>query len=313
MMNYGEFCKYTEENIKKCIGEKYKDCDINLYYARKNNNVTRVGLTIKSPDSAIAPTIYLEEFYQQLLDGESLETIYEEIMNIYDYAMESQPDISVLEKLELEKLKDHIAMRMVNYKNNRELLSNVPHTRVDDLAVYYVIVVGCDKAGCSSVTIKNENQEMMNISTEELHQIAMGNTKNIFPPQLIRMEDKFSSSANNLLNSEYIEYESEMYVLTNQFGQYGAVNIMYPDIAEKVKEIIGGDYYILPANVHDLVLVPKDNDYDAKLLGMMVREVNEGILDKEDYLSDHIYEIDFDKHELRTVKESLPRQKEMER
>jgi len=204
-------------------------------------------------------------------------------------------------------------MRMVNYKNNREFLSEVPHTRVDDLAVYYVIVVGRDEAGCSTLAIQNDHLEMMNISKEELHQTAMKNTKNLFPPQLIRMEDKLSNQGYNLLTSKYVECESEMYVLTNKFGQYGAANILYPDIVEKAKEIIGGDYFIIPANIHELVLVPKDNDYGAKMLGMLVRDVNEGLVDKEDYLSDHIYEMDFDAKEIRTVNASLPKRKEMER
>ena len=45
----------------------------------------------------------------------------------------------------------------------------------------------------------------------------------------------------------------------------------------------------------------------------MIRDINMTQVEREEWLSDHAYDMDFDKKELRTVRESLPRQKEMER
>lgn len=313
MINYEEFCKYMMNDLQNYFVEQEKDCEVLLYHATKTNNVSRLGLTIKSAGSNISPTIYMEEFYEKLIDGSSIGDIRDELVNLYEYTVEKSPNIDFMDDFKLENIKDKIAMRMVNYKDNREMLSETPHKKVDDLAVYYVVVVGCNRDGTACMTIRNTHQEMLGITTDELHQIAMDNTSKIFPPVLMRIEDKFSNIKDNLFISEDVSTKSEMYVLTNEIVNFGAVNILSSDITEKVRKIIGGDYYIIPSSVHELLLVSKNEMVDARGLGILVREVNGHMVDREDRLSDHIYEMDFEKNELRTVKESLPRYREMER
>ena len=313
MMSYDEFCKYMKNDLQNYFMEQEKECEVHLYHATKTNNVSRIGLTIKTAGSNISPTIYMEEFYEKLVEGGSIEDIRDELADLYVYTVEKSPNVTFLDDFKLKNVKDRIAMRMVNYKDNREMLSETPHKKVDDLAVYYVVVVGCNKEGTACMTIRNTHQEMLGISTDELHQIAMGNTTKIFPPVFMKIEDKLSQIENNLLVSEDVGRNSGMFVLTNEIANFGAVNIMYPEIAEKIKEIIGSDYYVLPSTVHEMILVPKGEQVDARELGIMLREINGYMVDKEDRLSDHIYEMDFEKNELRTVKESLPRYRGMER
>lgn len=313
MMSYDEFCKYMKSDLQNYFMEQEKECEVHLYHATKTNNVSRIGLTIKTAGSNIAPTIYMEEFYEKLIEGSCIEDIRNELADLYVYTVEKSPNVTFLDDFKLENVEDRIAMRMVNYKDNREMLSETPHKKVDDLAVYYVVVVGCNKEGTACMTIKNTHQEMLGISTDELHQIAMENTTKIFPPVFMKIEDKLSQIENNLLVSEDVGRNSGMFVLTNEIANFGAVNIMYPEIAEKIKEIIGSDYYVLPSTVHEMILVPKGEQVDARELGIMLREINGYMVDKEDRLSDHIYEMDFEKNELRTVKESLPRYRGMER
>ena len=193
MINYEEFCKYMMNDLQNYFVEQEKDCEVLLYHATKTNNVSRLGLTIKSAGSNISPTIYMEEFYEKLIDGSSIEDIRDELVNLYEYTVEKSPNIDFMDDFKLENIKDKIAMRMVNYKDNREMLSETPHKKVDDLAVYYVVVVGCNRDGTACMTIRNTHQEMLGITTDELHQIAMENTSKIFPPVLMRIEDKLSN------------------------------------------------------------------------------------------------------------------------
>lgn len=313
MMSYDEFCKYMKNDLQNYFMEQEKECEVHLYHATKTNNVSRIGLTIKTAGSNIAPTIYMEEFYEKLIEGSGIEDIRNELAELYVYTVEKSPNVTFLDDFKLENVQDRIAMRMVNYKDNREMLSETPHKKVDDLAVYYVVVVGCNKEGTACMTIRNTHKEMLGISTDELHQIAMENTTKIFPPVFMKIEDKLSQIENNLLVSEDVGRNSGMFVLTNEIANFGAVNIMYPEITEKIKEIIGSDYYVLPSTVHEMILVPKGEQVDARELGIMLREINGYMVDKEDRLSDHIYEMDFEKNELQTVKESLPRYRGMER
>ena len=127
MINYEEFCKYMMNDLQNYFVEQEKDCEVLLYHATKTNNVSRLGLTIKSAGSNISPTIYMEEFYEKLIDGSSIGDIRDELVNLYEYTVEKSPNIDFMDDFKLENIKDKIAMRMVNYKDNREMLSETPH------------------------------------------------------------------------------------------------------------------------------------------------------------------------------------------
>ena len=61
-MTYFQFVQAVEQQVK--AGVK-KDHEVRIHTARKNNGVWRKGLSISESGINVAPTIYLEEYYQQ--------------------------------------------------------------------------------------------------------------------------------------------------------------------------------------------------------------------------------------------------------
>lgn len=312
-MRYEQFCKLIERMIGEFLPEELRKCETSLYYADKANNVKRVGITFQQYGENTSPTIYLEEFYKHFMNGDSFEDICIEIAETYKNCVEKGVDTSFLQGFKLENMKDKITMRMVNYKDNRMFLREVPHKLVDDLAIYYVITMHTDRESIATMLVRNEHLNALGISCDELHEIAYKNTREIYPPELKAMRDKLKELKEDISLPVKRNPSDDFFVLTNEIAQYGAVNILYPDIAEKAKELIGGDYYIIPSSVHECLLLPKDCGFSPKYIGDMIRDINMTQVDREEWLSDHAYDMDFDKKELRTVRESLPRQKEMER
>lgn len=66
------------------------------------------------------------------------------------------------------------------------------------------------------------------------------------------------------------------------------------DIAEKV----GGDFFVLPSSIHELLIVPKQEGMELSELEAMVQEVNATQVSREEKLSDHVYEYDAKEKEL---------------
>jgi hypothetical protein len=66
------------------------------------------------------------------------------------------------------------------------------------------------------------------------------------------------------------------------------------DITEK----LGQDYFILPSSVHEVLIVPKNDQMDLKTLESMVQDVNATQVAPEERLSDHVYAYDAKEHEL---------------
>lgn len=210
-------------------------------------------------------------------------------------------------------MKNLITMKVINYKENRAMLMDTPHKRVDDLAVIYQIDLPVDKESTGTIRITDAEKERFGVSTEQLHELAMTNTRRLYPPVLSTMEAVMFKNAENLLENPMEAKSDMLYILTNTRGAQGATSILYPDVLEQAKQIIGSDFYVLPSSIHEMILVSKEHGMPPKELGEMVREVNANQVRRDEKLSDHVYEIDFSEKQLKTVKESLPREKSYER
>ena len=80
-------------------------------------------------------------------------------------------------------------------------------------------------------------------------------------------------------------------VISNTEHADGAVAVLYPEVDAQLRERFGGDYYVLPSSVHEVLAVPREPER-LQALEEMVRSVNlSGAMRHEDYLSDHVFEV----------------------
>ena len=72
------------------------------------------------------------------------------------------------------------------------------------------------------------------------------------------------------INDRQMEPSSiEVYVLSNEAGTYGASLIANKEVLDYASTIIGGDFYILPSSVHE-VLLAKTGFFPEEELKAMV-------------------------------------------
>ena len=50
----------------------------------KNNGVVLQGITVRRPEEKVVPTIYMERFYEDYLEGRDMDDILEEFIEIYE-------------------------------------------------------------------------------------------------------------------------------------------------------------------------------------------------------------------------------------
>ncbi len=86
--------------------------------------------------------------------------------------------------------------------------------------------------------------------------------------------------------------QDEIYVLTYGDGRFGASVLASDQIMSKAAKQLGGNIYILPSSVHELLVISKNSSMaqDVKSLAETVREVNSSVVAAEDFLSDNVYE-----------------------
>ena len=309
-MTFEEFKQEIADSIKDHLPDQYQDSTIQLNTGQKNNEALD-AITITSPDSNVSPTIYLNSFYEDYQNGQDMDTILDHIADIRVEHEVSQ-DFDVSKITDFDQVKDHIAARVVGIEDNSDLLDQRPHAVMDDLAVTYCVMLGEDANGSMSVPITNQLMETWGVTQEELHDLAKANQDELTPstfksmnevmaemmiPQMMSDMGVDRETAQEMIES-MMPPEDKMYVLSNEQKLNGAAALLDDKMMDQIAEKVGGDFYILPSSVHEVLIVPADAGMDLKDLEAMVQEVNETQVAPQDILSDHVYQYDNDTHEV---------------
>ena len=179
-----------------------------------------------------------------------------------------------------EDIRDSLRVRLMDIKRNPETLQN---------SVYEP--VGCGLALVAYMELPEE--------------IADGGIANV-PAKLA------SGLADT--NPEVIleDPEDTLLVLTTEDGRLGASALFYPGMKEKIGEIVGKDYFVLPSSIHEVLIMPDNGQMSPMELAKMVKEINDNEVSPQDLLCSRVLRFRADTQEL-SVAADAERRREMER
>jgi len=281
-MKYYEFTETIKNEMKDRL-DKSKKVIINPVV--KNNGTIYDGLIIIDPIHNISPTIYLNSYYHRYEDGVSMEDIIEDIMKTYEeYMPEEDFDISLFK--DFEKAKERIIMKVVNTKNNEELVDEAPNVPFNDLSIIFCVAVSDFMNEVATILIKKEHLQFWGIEEDELYKIAMENTPKLLPYIFRNMEDVLPDF------EMPFPKEMEMYILTNQIKIIGAATIAYEGLLEHIAQELNDNFYIIPSSIHEVLIIPEKSikeKYTFKEFYEMIEEVNVTQLTEEEVLSNNVY------------------------
>lgn len=325
-MNYQEFLEYIRENLPEVMNarileqrKKLESSDdmeaevcyvANIHQITKNNGIVLDGVTLLNKGEHMAPNVYLNSYYESYQMGKPLNVIMEEIILCYEKA-KNETVLDVMDLCDFTKIKERIVLRLVNYDKNKEQLENCPHKKILDLAITFRFLANMDEFGLASSLIGNKEFELWDIEFDELYQIAMFNTMREFPwkmDSLVKvvaecfgdhlpehLRDEFQKDMHNVEN---VENRVNMYVLTNSVGLNGATSILYDNVIKNFSNIHNANVFILPSSVHEVMLVPENDETDPQFLQDLVCEANQSAVGLIDLLSDNIYYYDREQEQL---------------
>lgn len=288
-MDKNNFLNQLETELEKIMG---KEVGIRVQKVRKNNGVIYTGLVLQNLDVNIAPTIYVDDFYEKYQEGEGIHTLAEQIVQVYEKG-KPKDSVDMDFFVDFMKVKDRIAFRLVHKEKNKELLEDIPYIDFLDLAICFYYAFYNEELGDGMILIHNSHMEMWKTNKEELLSLAKKNTEKLFPPVLMSME---------AIMQECFEVsfgELQMYVLTNKQRCQGAASILFPKMLEEIARKIGGDFLILPSSVHEVIAIKAKEQEDVEMLHQMIAEVNGTQLSVEEVLAEYPYYYDSQKKELR--------------
>ncbi len=143
------FAGTVKRAIEVYFGEDYK---VQVHTVIKNNDRHLTGLAILSKQSNMAPTIYLESYFEQYKDGELMADICQQIIRVYEeYKVTDNFDASFV--TDFNRVKNRICYKLINREQNQKLLMDTPYVEFHDLALIFYIVVSNDAAGLGTIKL----------------------------------------------------------------------------------------------------------------------------------------------------------------
>ncbi len=295
MMDRTTFKAAIVKELKNHLPEEFAAGEIKVSEIYKTNRKIET-LTMVLPDKNISPNFNLDDLYNGYELTGDFEGCLDNMARILVDTKNQSFDVSLLS--DETKFKENVVMQLINTDSNRELMAFAPHREFNDCSVVYRLLIQDDRDGVATVLVSNDMMRGYNLSEEELFNIAKENTKRLMPP-VIRplsevlmehmpkeMKDLFG--ATGAPEMPMFEPEEDLWIVSNKNGVNGAVQILYAENLQQIADRVGNDIYILPSSIHECLCVSK-NKMDPGELQDMVREVNMGVVNVADRLSNQVY------------------------
>lgn len=178
MMTYEKFKEDVINKFMEYMPEEYHDYHIECFpYTKINRSLD--GIVIKKEDSIVSPQLYVNEMY----------SIYQEIGDFEEtirmMCKTAVKELKHIKKIDLkdpfENSENRIVFQLINTEKNKDLLKDIPHRDFLDLSIIYVLSFYIEGRGQASLKVTNQTAKSYGWDEEQLFQMAMENTKTIFP------------------------------------------------------------------------------------------------------------------------------------
>lgn len=301
-MELHEFTKKVTQAMELVVEKEFgEDYHVEVREVCKNNGVTLQGLLISSRKGNVAPTIYLDSFWDAYEEGMTFAEIIRRLLAIYKKELCGRSvDLEFFRKF--DEVKDRICYRLVGKDANAAILKDIPHIDYLDLVVCFFYAYRGEELGEGSILIRNSHMEMWQTNLLELMDLAKENTPRLFPGQIFSMQEVIAelSEENSQLTND-VPCDLPMRVLSNASKNQGAACILYDEFLDRAAEEFGKNLFVLPSSIHEVILLPDTGKESPEELRKMIHEVNTTQVAPEEVLSDSLYYYDSERKKLAVV------------
>ena len=381
-MNYETFKQEFAEDIKEKLYERgYDDVRISFNNVEKTNQ-NYEAMSVVPEGSNVGVNFNIENAFANYEHTDDYAGVLASATMVIADGLDRAPAIDVSALMDYENMKEKLSVEVISADANADLLANVPHDRMEDLAVVYRFVMESSEDGRASILVTNNLMDRMGVSHEQLRADALENSPEIRPvvimgmnevmkemmgPEVYEMfgipddaeETMYDGRAsilvtNNLMDRMGVSHEQlradalenspeirpvvimgmnevmkemidpevyemfgipddaeeTMYVATVPDKNSGAGVIAYQDFMDQAAERVGGDFFVLPSSINEILLVPDNGDMTADALRDMVKDVNAKEVSPEERLSDNVYHYDSKDHVFELAEKFEARQQE---
>lgn len=290
-MDFKEFVNKLEQDLKDAMADISPGATVDVRSVEKLQEGSYTGITISPAGGNVGMNLNANQLFDQMQDGQSYEGVLAVAVSTAERGLHDMPAVDVSELMNYEAAKKYLCFDVVGSDRNADMLEKVPHTDKENISMVYRLQLDSTENGAATVLITNAMMEQFGVTKEQLHADAMENAQEIRPADFRTMAAVMAEMM-GMPEEMMADMAPPMYVVTNQDKVQGAAVMFYPDFMDQAAKELGGDIFILPSSVHEVLILPDDGNMNAQELKEMVTSINASEVSPEDRLTDSVYHYD---------------------
>ncbi len=287
MMNIKEYTNEVKVAVEARLGENHI---VNVQTKVAGPNLLS-GLSVRDTNSNIAPTIYLDDMFE---DNMSVEDAAARVIELTEKAQVSENvDMSFFQNI--DSVRDLLTIRLVSdeaaYMYEQQEV--VVRPLLDGInKIYCVPVTLNSENGNGNIIVRREHISFWNISEDELDDIAINNLYKDDSCEISSLLDlvaKLTGMPRENFGPSTPESDNIL-VVTNSTNMFGANVMLNKTVLDNILDKTSTEsVFILPSSIHECICVPNNEMADIESLRELVIAVNSSEVAPEDKLSDNVY------------------------
>lgn len=290
-MEYQEFKQKLVEELKD-VSPKEQG-----YEVLEQNGQGEDFLKVRHPGKEMEAAMSMNSLHRLAgfpeYDLHSVVELVQETVQGAEQVLEVSEKIQNMDLKSYDSVKSHLMVELERSEQNGGFLSEGIYEKqaFGALVPYVAVPLG---EGEIRTRITPEMLESYGITQKELMEQAMANTQAAKPPRIIPYQMEKTGTA--------------CYAITGRNRGRSATPVLYPGIMEELRQKIGGDYYVVPINLKEVIAIGKNENITVDTLRKALREENRG--HPKEWMSSKICEYNGEEKKLSVCKTDKVRKQE---
>ena len=145
-MNFEEFKQQLMEDLKEALSRR-----VGTEVAVEENEVQKLqqesydGIVVRKENESNGVNVDATRLYSDLEQGKSYEDVLHFAVDIAQKGFEAAPKVDISQIMNYEVMKHSLITQLIPVTGNEDMLENLPHKEIEDLALVYRFCVGMDE------------------------------------------------------------------------------------------------------------------------------------------------------------------------
>lgn len=277
----------------------------NIKFTNKEGD--RLNITFAEHDDAYEVcSVRVDEVYKAYHEGAKLNAIVNYISNDVLHAKNYNIYDKTKTLIDYDTAKSRLFVRLLNCDRNSDILKNVVHKTLGDIALTVCAIVDNRENLISTKILKSMVEKWRKTETDIFNE-ALENTYRATPPRIYKWEGVLcdeSYAGESFMNDEDVCDLDKSFsgnILSTTRKTNGAVAVFLPGVAEKISELLDSDFYMVFTSIHEVMINSTGSGVDLKDLKLVLQDTLREATPSSDYLTEKIYKYNRRTHKFECV------------